>query len=121
MNLADYCIDFEFIAISGAFPTKGNPPSCTRNIRLPIACRPVSARVERAKLFCIRGRLTAAHKSRGRLAIKVTIAGLKNRGDTVHLDVEAAIPRRNVDKDSSRRILLEVTPVELVNSRKHIY
>jgi hypothetical protein len=46
---------------------------------------------------------------------------LKNRGDTVHLDVEAAIPSRNVDKDSSRRILREVTPVDLVNSRKHIY
>jgi len=27
---------------------------------LPIACRPVSARVERAKLFCIRSHLTAA-------------------------------------------------------------
>jgi shikimate kinase len=81
----------------------------------------VSARVERAKLFCIRSRLTAAHKSSGRLAIKLTIEDLKNRGDTIHLDVEAAIPSRNIDKDSSRRILRKVTPVDLVNSRKHIY
>jgi hypothetical protein len=77
---------------------------------LPIACRPVSARVGRAKLFCIRSRLAAAPKSSGRLAIKVTIDRSK-----------AAIPSRNVDKDSSRRILREVTPVDLVNSRKHIY
>jgi len=55
------------------------------------------------------------------LAIKLTIEDLKNRGDTIHLDVEAAIPSRNIDKDSSRRILRKVTPVDLVNSRKHIY
>lgn len=54
---------------------------------------------------------------------QMQVAGinLKNRGDAVHLDVEAAIPSRNVDKDSSRKILREVTPVDLVNSRKHIY
>jgi hypothetical protein len=38
-----------------------------------------------------------------------------------HLDVEAAISSRNVDKDSSRRIFREVTPIDLVNGRKHIY
>jgi hypothetical protein len=45
---------------------------------------------------------------------------LKNRGDTVYFDVGAAIPGRNVNKDSSRRILRKVMPVDLVNNRKHI-
>jgi hypothetical protein len=47
--------------------------------------------------------------------------GRSQNGDTVHLDVEAAVPRRNVDKDSSRRILWEVTPIDLVNGKKQIY
>ena len=40
----------------------------------------------------------------------------ENRGDTVHLDIKPAIPSRNTNKDSRRRILREVTPVHLVNS-----